>query len=118
MTNTLEQLKSFSTLVADTADLSLLMQQTAQDATTNPSLIYAASSTPAYQAFIEAGKAQLIAGVSITKVVQEILAKAGQEILSIVPGRVSAEVDARLSFDTQATIIYACLLYTSPSPRD
>jgi len=107
MATALEQLKQFSTLVADTADLELLKQQSAQDATTNPSLIYAASQTPAYADIILQGQQKIAAGSPLKSVVQQILAYAGQQILQHVPGRVSAEVDARLSFDTQATITYA-----------
>ena len=107
MSNALEQLKKVSTLVADTADLELLSAQPVQDATTNPSLILAASKTPAYADIIATGKAKLAEGASMKSVVQHILALAGKEILGKVPGRVSAEVDARLSFDTEATIQYA-----------
>lgn len=105
--NTLTQLSQLSTLVADTADFELLKKHPVTDATTNPSLILAASKTPAYESIIAEGKEALAQGKSMTSCVQRILARAGQKILEIVPGRVSAEVDARLSFDTQGTIDYA-----------
>lgn len=105
--NTLSQLSTLSTLVADTADFELLKKHPVTDATTNPSLILAASKTPAYESIINEGKEALAQGKSMASCVQRILARAGQQILEIVPGRVSAEVDARLSFDTQSTIEYA-----------
>ena len=78
MSNALEQLKQFSTLVADTADLELLASQPVQDATTNPSLILAASKTPAYANIIAQGKEKLAAGETMKSVVQHILALAGK----------------------------------------
>jgi len=105
--STLEALRKHSIIVADTADLRLLQEQSVTDATTNPSLILAAAQTPGYNAILEEGRAKQAAGEPIQRAVQRILALAGSEILKIIPGRVSAEVDARLSFDTQATIRYA-----------
>lgn len=107
MTSTLTQLSELSTLVADTADFELLKKHPVKDATTNPSLILAASKTPAYADIIAEGKTAVAQGKEMKSCVQRILARAGQQILDIVPGRVSAEVDARLSFDTQGTIEYA-----------
>jgi len=103
----LTNLSSLTTIVADTADFELLKKHPVTDATTNPSLILAASQTSGYTDIMAQGKAAIAQGRDTQSVVQSILAKVGQKILEIVPGRVSAEVDARLSFDTQATISYA-----------
>lgn len=105
--NTLTALSELSILVADTADFELLKKHPVTDATTNPSLVLAASQTPGYADIMSEAKHALSDGKDMTAVVQRILAQAGQKILNIVPGRVSAEVDARLSFNTQATITYA-----------
>ena len=105
--STLSELSKLSTLVADTADFELLKKHPVTDATTNPSLVLAASKTEGYADIIREGRESLKDGKDMQACVQRVLARAGQQILSIVPGRVSAEVDARLSFDTQGTIAYA-----------
>ncbi|ODS24411.1 transaldolase [Candidatus Endobugula sertula] len=105
----LEQLKSMTDVVADTGDIEAIQQYQPLDATTNPSLIYKAAQMPQYDALVTAaiawGKQQ---GHSQQEHIQYAADKLavfiGCEILSIIPGRVSTEVDARLSFDQQATI--------------
>lgn len=99
----LEQLKTFTTVVADTGDFKQLAQFTPQDATTNPSLILKAVQKPEYAPLL----ADVVAahkGKALDHIVDQVLVRFGLEILKVVPGRVSTEVDARLSFDTQATI--------------
>lgn len=107
--NQLDQLKQFTTVVADTGDFESIRQFSPQDATTNPSLIYKAVTQPAYaplldQAIAERKSANLPREELIRDIVDDLLTIFGEKILQIVPGRVSTEVDARLSFDTPATI--------------
>jgi transaldolase len=99
----LEQLKQLTTVVADTGDFERMKAFQPQDATTNPSLILKAAQQSNYQSLVNAVKAAHL-GLSPTDLVDYILVAFGLEILKIVPGRVSTEVDARLSFDTQATV--------------
>lgn len=103
MSTLLEQLKKYTTVVADTGDFERMRAFLPQDATTNPSLILKAAQLPSYQDLIQKVKAENT-GKSVTKLIDALLVAFGIEILKIVPGRVSTEVDARLSFDTQATI--------------
>ncbi|MFN0127317.1 MAG: transaldolase family protein, partial [Verrucomicrobiales bacterium] len=108
----LEQLKKFTTVVADTGDFEAMKQFKPQDATTNPSLILQASQKPEYrplvdQAIVEHRSSPLSGASLVESVLDRILILFGQEILKIVPGRVSTEVDARLSFDTEGTIAKA-----------
>ena len=107
--NQLEQLQQITTLVADTGDIEAIRQYTPQDATTNPSLLLKAVSLPHYQSQLqqaqdyartEGGDTQTQLGNATDKLAVLI----GQEILNIVPGRVSTEVDAHLSFDMNASI--------------
>jgi transaldolase len=107
--NRLEQLKQFTTVVADTGDFESIRQFSPQDATTNPSLIYKAVTHADYaplldQAVAERRGADLPRGELICDIIDDLLTIFGEKILQIVPGRVSTEVDARLSFDTPATI--------------
>src|SRR5438876_9750353 len=100
----LDQLKRFTKVVADTGDFATLKQYSPQDATTNPSLIHKAAQQPEYQyvvekAHAEARKANLSKGAMVQNMVDDLLVFCGLEILKIVPGRVSTETDARLSFD-------------------
>jgi transaldolase len=104
--DTLAQLKRFTTVVADTGDFERMRAFTPQDATTNPSLILKAVLQPAYQALVSAVQRDN-PQASPTQLIDRILVAFGAEILRIVPGRVSTEVDARLSFDTAATIAKA-----------
>ena len=115
MATLLEQLSSMTVVVADTGDLQSIQQFTPRDATTNPSLILAAAQIPDYQHLIDdtlkASRKLIGANAPAEQVVaealDEICVSFGKEILKIVPGRVSTEVDARLSFDTEATIAKA-----------
>ena len=104
--DTLAQLKRFTTVVADTGDFERMYAFAPQDATTNPSLILKAVLQPAYQALVSAVQRDN-PKASPTQLIDRILVAFGAEILRIVPGRVSTEVDARLSFDTAATIAKA-----------
>jgi transaldolase len=102
----LEQLKKLTTVVADTGDFERMQAFLPQDATTNPSLILKAAQQSNYQDLVNSVKAAH-PGMSPTDLVDYILVAFGLEILKIVPGRVSTEVDARLSFDTKATVVKA-----------
>jgi len=110
--NELEQLKQFTTVVADTGDFATLKQYAPQDATTNPSLILKAATMPEYAPLLEAaiadGKKSGLSGTATVKeIVDQLLVGFGAEILKIVPGRVSTETDANLSFDTAALVAKA-----------
>jgi len=107
--NQLEQLQQFTTLVADTGDIEAIRQYTPEDATTNPSLLLKAVDLPHYQPQLQQAReyAQQQGGDSQTQLdnaTDKLAVSIGQEILNIVPGRVSTEVDARLSFDRQASM--------------
>ena len=102
----LDQLKQFTTVVADTGNFKQLAQFAPQDATTNPSLILKAVQQPDYAPLL----ARTVAahrGQPLDAVVDQVLVAFGLQILQVVPGRVSTEVDARLSFDTAATLARA-----------
>ena len=101
--NQLYALKQFTTVVADTGDFRQLAQFRPQDATTNPSLILKAVQKPEYQPLL-ADTVGRFKGRALDEVMDRLLVKFGCEILSVVPGRVSTEVDARLSFDANATL--------------
>ena len=101
--NQLEQLKQYTTIVADTGDFQSMKAFTPQDATTNPSLILKAVQKDEYRPLLENAVRQH-AGKSTAEVVDHLLVAFGLEILKLVPGRVSTETDARLSFDTAGTI--------------
>lgn len=105
--NQLEQLRQFTTVVADTGDFQAMKQYTPRDATTNPSLILKAVQKPEYRHLLEKAVRDHHTSGGIDAVMDEVLIAFGLEILAIVPGRVSTEVDARLSFDTEATIAKA-----------
>src|SRR5688572_33040818 len=101
----LDSLKQYTTVVADTGDIDAIAQYRPQDATTNPSLLLKAAQQPAYRDLVDAAlKAAEGAGggdAQRTEAFMDNLSVAfGREILDIIPGRVSTEVDARLSFDT------------------
>ena len=104
--NTLDQLKQFTTVVADTGDFNSMRAYAPRDATTNPSLILKAVQQDAYKPLFSETVAANRA-LPVGEIVDRVLVRFGLEILKIVPGRVSTEVDARLSFDTQATIAKA-----------
>ncbi|MBT6277401.1 MAG: transaldolase [Chromatiales bacterium] len=110
--NQLEQLATYTTLVADTGDLDAIRQYTPEDATTNPSLLLKAMDLAEHQPLMRAATAWAAAegGDSRTQLhnaTDKLAVLVGQEILKIIRGRVSTEVDARLSFDTAATIARA-----------
>jgi len=104
--NTLNQLKKLTTVVADTGDFERMKEYHPQDATTNPSLILKAAQQSTYQHLVDSVKASHL-DLPPTDLVDYILVAFGLEILKIVPGRVSTEVDARLSFDTKSTVAKA-----------
>ncbi len=104
--NSLDALKQYTTVVADTGNFKQLAQFAPRDATTNPSLILKAVQQPEYRPLLEA-TVRAHPGRALDEVVDRVLVAFGQEILKVVPGRVSTEVDARLSFDTAATIARA-----------
>jgi transaldolase len=104
--NQLDQLKQFTTVVADTGNFKQLAAFAPRDATTNPSLILKAVQQPDYAPLL----AETVAahkGRKQEEIVDEVLVRFGREILKVVPGRVSTEVDARLSFDTACTVARA-----------
>jgi transaldolase len=109
MANQLEQLRTLSAVVADTGDIDAIARFRPMDATTNPSLLLKAASLPAYADHIEAS----LAGASghgderVADACDRLAVAIGGEILKLIPGRVSTEVDARLSFDTDATVAKA-----------
>ena len=104
--NQLDALRQHTTVVADTGDFHQLAAFKPQDATTNPSLILKAVSKPEYWPLLQQAVDQY-RGKPLDEIVDRLLVRFGSEILSIIPGRVSTEVDARLSFDTAATVARA-----------
>jgi len=112
MANLLDQLKEMTVVVADTGDLEQIKKYTPRDATTNPSLITAAAQMPQYQDIVDdtlkAARESLGDDAPASEVVSlafdRLAVSFGLKILDIIPGRVSTEVDARLSYDTEATI--------------
>ena len=110
--NLLEQLKTYTKVVADTGDFASMGIYKPIDGTTNPSLIYAASLDEKYRPLIDdaiqyAKRTSDDKNIQLNKAMDKLAVNFGLEILKIVPGRVSTEVDARLSFDTEATIAKA-----------
>ena len=104
--NQLEQLKQYTTVVADTGDFQTMQAFAPRDATTNPSLILKAVQKPEYKHLLD----EVIAahkGQSVGEIIDHLLIAFGRKILDIIPGRVSTETDARLSFDTEGTITKA-----------
>ena len=104
--NQLDALKQVTTVVADTGDFRQLAQFQPQDATTNPSLILKAVQKAEYAPLLRETVAQC-RGKPLDEIMDRLLVRFGREILAIIPGRVSTEVDARLSFDTNATLTRA-----------
>jgi len=104
--NQLEQLKQYTTVVADTGDFHAMETFQPQDATTNPSLILKAVQKPEYKPLLEQ-TVQAHRGKSSSEIIDHLLVTFGLKILAIIPGRVSTETDARLSFDTEGTIAKA-----------
>lgn len=112
MSSALEQLRSMTTVVADTGDIAAIERLSPIDATTNPSLILKAATMPEYADLVQAAVARVERdGKSEAQIVEEVIDQIavgfGQQIVALVPGRVSIEVDARLSYDTEATIAKA-----------
>ena len=107
--NSLDQLKQHTVVVADTGDIDAIAQHKPQDATTNPSLLYKAAQMPQYNGLIDeaisaASAQQNRPGELVDAIIDRLSVNFGRRILEIVPGRVSTEVDARLSFDTTGTV--------------
>jgi transaldolase len=105
----LDQLRKFTKVVADTGDFESIKDFKPQDATTNPSLIYAATQKPQYvhlldDVIADRKKSGLTGAAQIEDIIEHLLVKFGCEMLKIVPGRVSTETDARYSFDTEGSI--------------
>lgn len=105
--NKLNQLREMTTVVADTGDLAAIKEYQPQDATTNPSLLLKVAQDPEYASFMDESLAAAADKSDIDNVADIFGVKIGCEILQIIPGRVSTEVDARLSFDKDATITKA-----------
>jgi transaldolase len=107
--NQLEQLKKFTVVVADTADFESIKEFKPRDATTNPSLVYAATQKQQYgylldEVLTNRKKSGLSGTAQIEDICDHLLVQFGCDILKIVPGRVSTETDARLSFDVEGSI--------------
>ncbi|MBC7966854.1 MAG: transaldolase, partial [Fuerstia sp.] len=107
--NSLDQLKQHTVVVADTGDIDAIAQHKPQDATTNPSLLFKAAQMPQYNGLIDDAISAASAhptkrGGLIDAIIDRLSVNFGRRILEIVPGRVSTEVDARLSFDMTATV--------------
>lgn len=108
MTSKLEQLKRYTTVVADTGDLDAIARLKPVDATTNPSLLLKAATFPRYAQMLE--QIQKNFSGNPQAACEQFAVAVGSEILTLIPGRISTEVDARLSFDEQATYEYALRL--------
>lgn len=112
MTTKLEQLKTMTTVVADTGDLEAIAQWRPVDATTNPSLLLKAAASEAYRPMLDAAIAESLSprasdADQLAYATDMLAVMAGEKILKLIPGVVSTEVDARLSFDTDATVARA-----------
>jgi transaldolase len=104
--NQLEQLKQYTSVVADTGDFAAIAQYQPLDATTNPSLLYKAAQMPEYRHLVEAAISS-VKDRDLDAIIEQMTVNFGAEILKIIPGRVSTEVDAHLSFDKEGTIAAA-----------
>ena len=107
--NQLEQIKKFTKIVADTGDFESVREFKPQDATTNPSLIYAATQKKEYAYLLDEvidnrKKSGLGGAAQIEDIIEHLLVRFGSEFLKIIPGRVSTETDARFSFDVEGAI--------------
>ncbi|MDH0894847.1 MULTISPECIES: transaldolase [unclassified Pseudomonas] len=105
MTSKLDQLKQFTTVVADTGDLDAISRLKPVDATTNPSLLLKAAALPRYTELLDRAVSACDGDLGLA--CDRFGVAVGQEILNVIPGRISTEVDARLSFDTEATLARA-----------
>lgn len=113
--NQLEQIKKFTTVVADSADFESIREFKPQDATTNPSLVYTATQKESYSHFLEEvladrRKSGLSGAAQLEDIIDHLLVRFGSAMLEIVPGRVSTETDVRYSFDVEGSIRKARLL--------
>lgn len=102
--NKLEQLKSMSIVVADTGDIEAIKLYQPRDCTTNPSLILKAAQLVGYGSLLTAAKSSVVGGENVDAVIDRLTVQIGAELTRIVPGDVSTEVDARLSFDKDAML--------------
>src|SRR6187431_70677 len=105
----LDQLKKFTVVVADTGDFQTIKEFKPRDATTNPSLIYAATQKEQYfhlldEVLVDQKKSGLTGAAQMEDIIDHLLVRFGSEILKIVPGRVSTETDARLSFNVAGSM--------------
>jgi transaldolase len=112
MKSKLAQLKEMTTVVADTGDFEAISQYSPEDATTNPSLILKAAQMPTYKSLVDdvvsdVSMQNLSSTEQLSLCMDKLAVGIGQKIIQVVPGRVSTEVDARLSFDTERSIIKA-----------
>ncbi|MBT3226115.1 MAG: transaldolase [Deltaproteobacteria bacterium] len=112
MGNKLSQLRQMTVVVADTGDINTIKQYSPEDATTNPSLLFKAAQMPEYQNLVKEaiqwGKGQGgSASLQLDNILDKLAVNFGKEILDLIPGRVSTEVDARISFNTEKTITRA-----------
>jgi transaldolase len=107
MHSQLDQLRQYSTVVADTGDIEAIARFAPMDATTNPSLLLKAASLPAYARHLDAAVAAAGGQDPLADACDRLAVAIGCEILALIPGRISTEVDARLSFDTEATVARA-----------
>ena len=108
--NQLEQIKQFTKIVADTGDFESIREFKPQDATTNPSLIYAATQEKQYahlldEVIVDQRKSGLTDAEQIEDIIDHLLVRFGCEFLKIIPGRVSTETDARFSFDVEGAAL-------------
>jgi transaldolase len=110
MTNQLEKLKKFTTVVADSGDFASISRYKPQDATTNPSIVYNTASQEIYAPLVE--EALFFGRKDLSRTFDRLMVNVGKEILKTIPGRVSIEIDSRLSFDTKKSIEKAELLVT------
>ncbi len=106
-TDKLEQLKAVTVVVADTGDIEAIKKYEPQDCTTNPSLILKASQLEGYSGLMDEARGWLKSGESVDDVIDKLTVRVGTELTKIVPGNVSTEVDARLSFDKDALLARA-----------
>ena len=109
MKSVLQQLRSYTTVVADTGDIAAISKYRPEDATTNPSIILSSLSQPEYQLLLDVVVSKVKENTSdldeqIAMAADEMIVAIGCKILNVIPGRISTEVDARLSFDTEKTI--------------
>ena len=105
MTSKLEQLKQYTTVVADTGDFDAIARLKPVDATTNPSLLLKAAALPRYAEHLR--QATAAAAAATPDWLDRFAVAVGKDILGVIPGRISTEVDARLSFDSEATLARA-----------